>query len=120
MLRNTGAIGLAVLLAAPTASADDPDILRGKFYAQQLCAGCHAILADEAPSPLTAAPAFRRVAKVDAHTGQSFADWLGTAHPSLNGVAVKPAVAADILAYIRSLGPAKENAEAAPVQTPNG
>ena len=114
MLRRVAA-GFLVLAAFPAAHADDQDALRGKMYATQLCAGCHAITADDSPSPRAAAPPFSKVAKVDAHTSESFSDWLGTAHPVINGVAVKPATAGDILAYIRSLGPHKEDARAAPV-----
>lgn len=84
------------------------------MYAQQLCAGCHAIGADEQPSPLAAAPPFLKVAKIDAHTAESFADWLGTAHLVINGVAVKAPVAGDILAYIRGLVAEKKNASVAP------
>jgi mono/diheme cytochrome c family protein len=84
------------------------------MYAKQLCAGCHAIAADGQASPLAAAPPFLKVAKIDAHTPESFADWLGTAHPVINGVAVKAPVAGDILAYIRGLIAEKKKAEAAP------
>jgi mono/diheme cytochrome c family protein len=110
MLKYVGASGIFFLAAVTAAHADEPDALRGKIYAKQLCAGCHAIGADEQASPLSAAPPFLKVAKIDAHTAESFADWLGTAHPVINGVAVKPAVAGDILAYIRGLVAGKENA----------
>jgi mono/diheme cytochrome c family protein len=110
MLRYVGACGFFLLTAFTTAYADEPDALRGKIYAKQLCAGCHAIGLDEEASPLAAAPPFLKVAKIDAHTAESFADWLGTAHPAINGVAVKSAVAGDILAYIRGLVAEKKNA----------
>jgi mono/diheme cytochrome c family protein len=114
MMKYVGAGGAILLTVLAVAHADEPDAFRGKIYAQQLCAGCHAIKADEQPSPLAAAPPFLKVAKIDAHTPESFADWLGTAHPIINGVAVKPAVAGDILAYIRGLVAEKENAGATP------
>jgi mono/diheme cytochrome c family protein len=85
--------------------------MRGSAYAHQMCAGCHAITADTAPSPFSPAPPFRRVAQKDNLNAESFANWLGTAHPPINGIAIKPDVAGDILAYIRSLGVAKENAQ---------
>ena len=114
MPRYVGAAGAFLLATFAVAHADEPDALRGKIYAKQLCAGCHAITADEQASPLAAAPPFLKVAKIDAHTPESFADWLGTAHPVINGVAVKPAVAGDILAYIRGLVAGKENAGVTP------
>jgi len=114
MLKHLGVAGLVLLPAFNVAHADEPDALRGKMYAQQLCAGCHAIGTEEQPSPLAAAPPFLKVAKINAHTAESFADWLGTAHPVINGVAVKPPVAGDILAYIRGLVAEKKNAGAAP------
>ena len=113
MLKHFGA-GAFLLAISATAHADEPDAFRGKVFARQLCAGCHAITADEQTSPLAAAPPFLKVAKIDAHTPESFADWLGTAHPVINGVAVKPAVAGDILAYIQGLIAEKKNASVAP------
>ena len=114
MLKYASAAGFFLLTTLAGAHADEPDALRGKTYAKQLCAACHAIGADEQASPLAAAPPFLKVAKIDAHTPQSFADWLGTAHPVINGVAVKPPVAGDILAYIRGLVAEKENASRSP------
>jgi mono/diheme cytochrome c family protein len=112
------AAGVVLLTSLAVANADEPDAFRGKTYAKQLCAGCHAIAPEEPTSPLTAAPPFLKVARIDAHTPESFADWLGTAHPIINGVAVKPAVAGDILAYIRGLVAQKENARVAPSRIP--
>ena len=116
MLKYVGVAGAFLLTTVAAAHADEPDAVRGKMYAKQLCAGCHAVSADEQTSPLGAAPPFLKVAKIDAHTPESFADWLGTAHPVINGVAVKPAVAGDILAYIRELIAGKENASVAPAR----
>jgi mono/diheme cytochrome c family protein len=115
MLKLVG-VAAFLLTTFAAAHADEPDAIRGKIYAKQLCAGCHAIGADEQASPLSAAPPFLKVAKIDAHTAESFADWLGTAHPVINGVAVKQAVAGDILAYIRGLIAEKENASVTPPQ----
>lgn len=117
MLKYVGAAGAFLLTTLAVAHADEPDAVRGKMYAKQLCAGCHAITAEEPASPLAAAPPFLKVAKIDAHTAESFADWLGTAHPVINGVAVKPGVAGDILAYIRGLVAGNENAGVAPPQS---
>jgi mono/diheme cytochrome c family protein len=114
MLKHVCAAGVGLLAAVAAAYADEPDAFRGQIYAKQLCAGCHAIVADEQASPLAAAPPFVKVAKIDAHTPESFADWLGTAHPIINGVAVKPAVAGDILVYIRGLIAERKNASAPP------
>ena len=116
MPRYLAASTVVLLSLLASAHAEEPDAYRGKMYAKQLCAGCHAITAEEPASPLAAAPPFLKVAKIDAHTPESFADWLGTAHPVINGVAVKPAVAGDILAYIRELVARRENADLAPSQ----
>jgi mono/diheme cytochrome c family protein len=111
MKRTLRVLGTALVLSFGVANAEEAgNPLRGSAYARQMCAGCHAIAADTAASPNSLAPPFRRVAQKDSLNAESFADWLGTAHPPINGVAIKPAVAGDILAYIRSLGVVKENA----------
>jgi mono/diheme cytochrome c family protein len=92
------------------AYADEPNVYRGQAFAQQMCRGCHAIEKDETTSPNSMAPPFAKVSKSESLNAESFANWLGTAHPVINGVAVKPAVAGDILAYIRSLEPQKQQA----------
>jgi len=111
MKRLLWSLATALVLSAGVANAGEPgNELRGSAYARQMCAGCHSITADNAASPNSLAPPFRRVAQKDSLNAESFANWLGTAHPPINGVAIKPAVADDILAYIRSLGVVKENA----------
>jgi mono/diheme cytochrome c family protein len=111
MLVRFAGIGFISFAMIGAAYADPAvDQYRGKAYAQQLCAGCHSIAPDIAKSPNSAAPPFAKVSAADKYTAESFADWLGTAHPVINGVAIKPQVAGDILAYIHSLGPAKQQA----------
>jgi mono/diheme cytochrome c family protein len=104
-------VPLLVVLSLGAAHADEPNPNRGQAFAEQLCKGCHAIGKDENASPNTMAPPFADVASSDTLNAESFANWLGTAHPAINGVAIKPNVAADILAYIRSLKPARQHAQ---------
>lgn len=105
-----------VVFAVPllaTAYADEPNVYRGEAFAQQMCKGCHAIGKAETASPNSMAPPFARVSKLERLNAESFANWLGTAHPVINGIAIKPAVAEDLLAYIRSLEPPKQQASLA-------
>lgn len=104
-------VPVVAVLTSAVAHADDGEALRGHAFAQQLCAGCHAIEKGQTSSPLGAAPPFASlVARSETWNGESFADWLGTLHPVINGVVVKPGVAADLLAYIRSLAGPKQQA----------
>ena len=57
------AIGLATMILfalAPEASAQEADVGAGAAYAEQVCAACHAVLANEQISPLAEGPTFRR------------------------------------------------------------
>ncbi len=115
MFGRTLVVGLALLLwSGPAIAQDAGDPIRGKALAQQLCSGCHNISAEDRPSPHSLAPPFLRVSKTEGLNGESFANWLGTAHPAINGIAVRPGIAADILAHIRSLSPAKDHATVDP------
>lgn len=101
---------LVAFLLSASAHADEPDAYRGMAFAQQLCAGCHSIDKAGSASPNPMALPFADIAKLELLNAEGFANWLGTAHPAINGIAIKPAVAADLLAYIRSIGQAKEHA----------
>jgi mono/diheme cytochrome c family protein len=102
---------IAALVSAAAVHADDGDAFRGQAFAQQLCSGCHRIEKDQTSSPISAVPPFASlVARVESWNGESLADWLGTRHPVINGVAVKPTVALDLLVYVRFLGPSKQQA----------
>jgi mono/diheme cytochrome c family protein len=95
-------IGPLLLLAAAPALAEEPgDALRGKVYAGQLCAECHAVEAGAA-SPNPAAVKFADL-DVSGRAGEEFAAWLNTGHPVFRGGLVKPSQVEDILAHIRSL-----------------
>jgi mono/diheme cytochrome c family protein len=107
------AVLVAGLVAGP-ALAEEPNAFRGQAFAEQMCKGCHAIAKGETASPNSLAPPFAMVSTSQTLNSESFANWLGTAHPAINGIAIKPAIAADILAYIRSLEPQRQQAALAP------
>jgi mono/diheme cytochrome c family protein len=116
MLTKTCIAGIAVLSLLAPAWADDGDQFRGKAFAQQLCSGCHAIEKDQAKSPLEMAPPFAQIAKSEKRNAEVFANWLGTLHPSINGIAIKPVVASDLLAYIHTLAPQQQAGSGNPPQ----
>jgi mono/diheme cytochrome c family protein len=113
MFKACSAIALIALSTLASADADESNAYRGQAFAEQMCKGCHAIGKGETASPNSMAPPFATVSKSDELNPESFANWLGTAHPVISGVAIKPVIAGDILAYIRSLEPSKQQASRA-------
>lgn len=92
---------------APPAPADAAlapgNAVLGRAYAQQTCAGCHAIAADAAASPNPAAPAFQQIARTPGMTRVALNAWLHSAHPSMPHLIVDQSDIDNLHAYLESL-----------------
>jgi mono/diheme cytochrome c family protein len=100
------AIGLAALMlfaVAPEASGQQADIEAGAAYAEQVCAACHAVLANEQISPLAEAPTFQSVADTPGMTEMALTVWLQSSHPTMPNIVLNPDDLRNVVAYIRSL-----------------
>jgi mono/diheme cytochrome c family protein len=93
----------AVLAASYTAKAQDADVEAGAAYAEQVCAACHAVLANEKISPLLEAPSFQSVADTPGMTELALSVWLQSSHPTMPNIILKQDDARNVVAYIRSL-----------------
>jgi mono/diheme cytochrome c family protein len=89
------------VVAAPDPAAD-PAVARGLAFAQETCAGCHAVTPGAA-SPNPAAPRFDTIARMPGMTTMALNVWLYSAHPTMPNIAVTPAEARDLSAYLQSL-----------------
>jgi mono/diheme cytochrome c family protein len=101
------ATGLAMLIAAGAAAADDVPISvleRGAEILLEDCGGCHAT-AREGESPLAKAPLFRDLSKRFAIEGlaEALAEGIMTGHPEMPERSYQPADIDAILAYLDSI-----------------
>ncbi len=85
------------------AAAQEADIAAGKAYAEQVCAACHAVLANEQISPLPEAPTFQSVAETPGMTEMALTVWLQSSHPTMPNIVLTQDETRNVVAYIRSL-----------------
>ena len=92
------------LIILTPAMAASPQEQRGKTYALNNCAKCHAI--DRvSPSPLKIAPPFRALHKrYPIETiGEALAEGIYTGHPTMPAFQLDPDQIGDLLAYLKTL-----------------
>jgi mono/diheme cytochrome c family protein len=103
-MKRAMVLGAAMLLASYyAAQAQEADIEAGAVYAEQICAACHAVLANENMSPLPQAPTFQSVADTPGMTELALTVWLQSSHPTMPNIILKPDDLRNVVAYIRSL-----------------
>lgn len=97
-------LGAAMLLVSYSAAkAQDADIAAGAAYAEEVCAACHAVLANENMSPLPQAPTFQSVADTPGMTEMALTVWMQSSHPTMPNIILKSDELRNVVAYIRSL-----------------
>jgi cytochrome c len=92
------------LITLTPAMAASPQEQRGKTFALNNCAKCHAI--DKvSPSPLKIAPPFRTLHKrYPIETlGEALAEGISTGHPTMPEFRLEPDQIGDLLAYLKTL-----------------
>jgi mono/diheme cytochrome c family protein len=96
-------LAFALVTLAPALAAS-PQEQRGKTFALNNCAKCHAI--DKvSPSPLKIAPAFRTLHKrypIDT-LAEALAEGISTGHPTMPEFRLDPDQIGDLLAYLKTL-----------------
>lgn len=93
-----------VLVTLTPAAAASPQEQRGKTFAMNNCAKCHAI--DKiSPSPLKIAPPFRTLHKrYPVETlAEALAEGIQTGHPTMPEFQLDPGQIGDLLAYLKTL-----------------
>ena len=101
--RILGTLALTLITVAPAAAAS-PDQQRGKTFALNNCARCHAI--DRvSQSPLKIAPPFRNLHKrYPIETlAESLAEGIQTGHPTMPEFRLDPDQIGDVIAYLKTL-----------------
>lgn len=101
--RILGSIALTFIVLTP-ATAASPDEQRGKTFALNNCARCHAI--DRvSQSPLKIAPPFRNLhQRYPIETlAESLAEGIQTGHPTMPEFRLDPDQIHDLLSYLKTL-----------------
>ncbi|KQW51047.1 MULTISPECIES: c-type cytochrome [Ensifer] len=92
-----------VIAAVQTVQAQD--VQHGRQLALEICADCHAVLADQAQSPIAEAPSFEVVAATSGMTATALNVWLTAQdHPTMPNIVLSQSDVQDVSAYILSLG----------------
>ena len=103
-MKSAMVLTAAMLLAlASEALAQDADVEAGAAYAREVCAACHAVLANEQHSPLPQAPNFQSVADTPGMTELALSVWLQSSHPTMPNIILEQDDMRNVIAYIRSL-----------------
>ena len=79
------------------------DVSRGKAYAAQVCAECHAIGGGDALSPNIAAAPFKDIAARPEMTAMAISVWLQSEHENMPHIVPKAEELNDLIAYMMSL-----------------
>ncbi|PKA45560.1 cytochrome C [Rhizobium sullae] len=80
------------------------DIRHGRRLALEVCAICHAVLADQTRSPVAEAPSFETVAVTPGMTAMALNVWLtAQSHPTMPNIILSRTDVQDVSAYILSL-----------------
>jgi mono/diheme cytochrome c family protein len=79
------------------------DAEKGRQYAFEVCAKCHAVRLGEAESPLARAPRFEDVANTAGMTATALTVWLQSSHPTMPNIVMKDEDMRNVIQYILSL-----------------
>jgi mono/diheme cytochrome c family protein len=103
MRRCTCWLALVVFaLAGGTSVAASGDLMRGKQLAEQWCASCHLVSANQATTT-TEAPPFETVARRSTDDLSWLAAFLADPHPPMPQLSLRRDEIRDLTAYIASL-----------------
>jgi mono/diheme cytochrome c family protein len=106
-LRAWSTILVASALAAGPLQAEQGSPRSGEVLARGTCAGCHAVDAFQAGSPMPEAPTFPELAKTPGMTEAALTVALTTPHAGMPMFRLSADQRADIIAYILGLKPGR-------------
>jgi mono/diheme cytochrome c family protein len=88
---------------SPGYAQDVGDAIKGRDYAAQVCARCHAITGDAGRSPSPRVATFPTIANTPGMTAQALSIWLTTSHPTMPNLIIELEDRRNVIAYIVSL-----------------
>jgi mono/diheme cytochrome c family protein len=87
----------------PAPIGDTGSAVRGRAYAQEACASCHAITPGNTMSPHPDAPPFAELAQTPGMNGMALNVWLHSEHEQMPHMIVDSAHVEDLWAYMSTL-----------------
>ncbi len=94
---------LACVAATAVPAQDSGRTLRGRTYAQLVCAQCHAIDRNQPYSPVRGLATFQEIANAPGMSEIALSVWLRTPHRNMPNFAIDTGDREDVIAYIVSL-----------------
>lgn len=105
------ALALLSVCALPAARAQTGDAARGKTYAREVCASCHAVEPGIPTPPFAKAPSFSSVAATPGMTSMALNVWFSTSHPNMPNLIIPQNQKEELMAYFAALRAAGKQAE---------
>lgn len=101
---TSGTIAVVLFGASPGAVAQDRgDVLRGRAFAENTCAACHAVAPGEKYSPVVGVAGLEEIANTPGMTALALTVWFKSPHPNMPNFMLDPNDLDDVIAYIMSL-----------------
>jgi len=94
---------LLLVMGGVAMAQDEGSVEKGRIMAEQICASCHAVRANETASPIAEAPRFALIANVPGMSAIALNVALNTSHKSMPNFMLDAQERRDIAAYILSL-----------------
>jgi mono/diheme cytochrome c family protein len=102
-LKNTLVVLLTTAISAAAFGQEIGDAEKGKRYAEDVCAKCHAVHAGDLKSPLPKAPRFEDAANKPEMTAIALTAWLQSSHPTMPNIVIGDEEMRNVIQYILSL-----------------
>jgi mono/diheme cytochrome c family protein len=103
-VRASALLALTLLIPASGSLAQDgSDAVKGREFAHEVCAQCHAVERDTDYSPYLPAPTFEEIANVPGMTGTALTVILRNPHREMPDLILEEEDLRDVIAYILSL-----------------
>ena len=97
------AVGFFVLGSAPALAQNEGDRVAGRMLAEEVCAECHAVLAEQFIIPNVDASHFADIANSPGITALALRVILQSSHEKMPNIVLTPKQTNDIIDYILSL-----------------
>lgn len=102
-IRLISALAALVITVESTPAQEFGDVRKGRAFAREVCAECHAIGRQSLRSPNSRSPSFAAVAATPGMTGTALNVILHTSHRNMPNIILNSEQTANITAYILSL-----------------
>ncbi len=90
-------------LGSGALAQDRGDVFRGRAFAENTCATCHAVAPGEKYSPIVGVAGLEEIANTPGMTALALSVWFKSPHPNMPNFMLDPNDLDNVIAYIMSL-----------------